>query len=251
MILEKVIQQVEIQPEYQELVDQYIQDVRAAFEDKIHSIYMCGSIPKGTAVPYRSDADFTIVCANPQELDYEKISAITDRLVQQYPVATKIDTTVCSLDNVFSRPYEWGFWVQVICVCVYGDDLGTRIPPLEISPAFIVDLNTDTPQEIGWIRQRLLDTQDRALQSRYIRGYSKRLMRALYSLVLEETGAWEDDLGEIKKAILSYGQIDPAKVNQLYDYYLNSEVPVEEFMRTADDVYRDLEHALKKMETSL
>ena len=61
MILEKVIKELNIQSEYMEFVEKYKTSIITEFKDKIHSIYMCGSIPKGLAKPYKSDADFTIV----------------------------------------------------------------------------------------------------------------------------------------------------------------------------------------------
>lgn len=49
MILEKVIKRIVIQSEYKDFVDKYIDNILTEFKGKIHSIYMCGSIPKGTA----------------------------------------------------------------------------------------------------------------------------------------------------------------------------------------------------------
>ncbi|CAM4355484.1 Nucleotidyltransferase domain-containing protein [Paenibacillus typhae] len=109
MILEKVINRISIQSEYKDLVDKYTNTILAEFKGKIHSIYMCGSIPKGTAKPFKSDADFTIVCVNPKDIEYERLSTIKDRLLEEYPVVTKIDTIICSIDDVLSKPNEWGF----------------------------------------------------------------------------------------------------------------------------------------------
>jgi len=251
MILEKVINKIEIQSEYKELVATYINNIFNEFQGKIHSIYMCGSIPKGTAIPFKSDADFTIVCEDPQEIDYERVSTIKDQLLEEYPFITKIDTIICSIDDVFSKPHEWGFWVKIICVCVYGEDVGEQVPPIVISPAFILDLNTETKQEVDQIRHRILsNANDPALTTRYIKGYSKRLLRALYSLILEDTGVWEDDMMKMKNAILDYCEIDPALVDYLYACYLDSDVPVEEFLGIADEVYRYFENALNRMAAS-
>ncbi|MCY9696433.1 hypothetical protein M5X19_26540, partial [Paenibacillus alginolyticus] len=59
MILEKVIKRIVIQSEYNDFVDKYIDNILTEFKGKIHSIYMCGSIPKGTAIPFKSDANKT------------------------------------------------------------------------------------------------------------------------------------------------------------------------------------------------
>lgn len=251
MILEKVIDRIVIQSEYKDFVNKYIDHILTEFKDKIHSIYMCGSIPKGTAKPFQSDADFTIVCANPNDIDYEQLSAIKDRLVKEYPIVTKIDTIICSIDDVLSKPNEWGFWVKIICVCVYGEDIGEKVPPIMISSDFIVDLNRETKEEVDRIVHRLLsNANDRTMTTRYIKGYSKRLLRALYSLILEDTGVWEDDMLKMKNAILKHCDIDSALVDYLYACYLDSNIPVEEFLEMADEVYRYFENALNKMAAS-
>ncbi|WP_427050916.1 nucleotidyltransferase domain-containing protein [Paenibacillus sp. TC-CSREp1] len=251
MILEKVINQITIQSEYKDLVDKYVEHILNEFKDKIHSIYMCGSIPKGTATPFKSDADFTIVCANPEDIDYEKLSNIKDKLLEEYPFVTKMDTIICSIDDVLSRPNDWGFWVKIICVCIYGEDIGEKVPPIIISPEFILDLNTDTKEEVDRVRRSLSNASDDAMKTRYTKGYSKRLLRALYSLIIEDTGVWEDDMAKMKNAILNYCEIDPALVEYLYACYLDSSsVPVEEFLGIADQVYDYFENALKTMAAS-
>lgn len=251
MILEKVINRIEIQSEYKDLVDKYIENILTEFKGKIHSIYMCGSIPKGTAKPFKSDADFTIVCVNPKDIDYERLTNIKDRLLKEYPIVTKIDTIICSIDDVLSKPNEWGFWVKIICVCMYGDDIGEKVPPIIISPEFILDLNTETTEEVGRVRRSLSTASDHTMKTRYIKGYSKRLIRALYSLVLVDTGVWQDDIIEMKNAILNYCEIDSALVDYLYACYLDSNnVLVEEFLGIADEIYSYFENALNAMAAS-
>lgn len=80
-----------------------------------------------------------------------------------------------------------------------------------------------------------------------MKGCSKRLMRALYSLTMENTGVWENDILKMKEAILTYCAIDPALVEYLYASYLHSDVPVEEFLNCADQAYRDFEDTLRTM----
>jgi len=250
MLLEKVINKIVIQTEYKDFVDKYINTLITEFNGKIHSIYMCGSIPKGTAKPFKSDADFTIVCANPKEIDHERLSNIKDRLLEEYPVVTKIDTIICSIDDVLSKPNEWGFWVKIICICLYGHDIGEKVPEIIISPQFILDLNTDTKEEVNRIHNLLSTASDHAMKARYIKGYSKRLIRALYSLILEDTGVWQDDMIKMKNAIINYCEIDSALIDYLYGCYLDSHVPVEDFLEIADQVYHYVENALNTMASS-
>ncbi|WP_458120854.1 nucleotidyltransferase [Paenibacillus sp. Z6-24] len=251
MILEKVINKIVIQNEYKDFVDKYIDHILTEFKGEIHSLYMCGSIPKGTAQPFKSDADFTIVCANPKDIDYERLSNIKDRFLKKYPVVTKIDTTICSIDDVRSRPNDWGFWIKIICVCIYGQDIGEKVPPIIISPEFILDLNRETKEEVDHRHLLLSNASDHTVKTGLIKGYSKRLVRALYSLVLEDTGVWEDDMIKMKNAIINYCEIDSALVNYLYACYLDSHnVIVEEFLEIADEVYSYFEKALNTIAAS-
>ncbi|UTE75183.1 nucleotidyltransferase [Rossellomorea marisflavi] len=250
MVLENVIKKINIQSEYRNFVDEYTASLLSEFDGKIHSIYMCGSIPKGTAEPFKSDADFTIVCERPEDIDYDRVSFLKDWILQKYRFVTKIDTVICSLDDVRSNPNEWGFWIKIICVCIHGTDVGEEVPPILISPEFIVDLNSDTQEAVERVRGFLSNANDDILKSRYIKGYSKKLIRALYSLVLEDTGVWQDDMTKMKSAIADYCAIDLTLVDYLYDSYLDSHVDVEEFLGISDEVYRYIEKALTSLAAS-
>ncbi len=250
MVFEKVIKTVEIQREYKTFVEKYMASLLAEFSGKIHSIYMCGSIPKGTAKPFKSDADFTIVCENPADISYKNVTSLKENILEEFPLVTKIDTIICSIDEVKNRPNEWGFWIKIICVCVYGKDIGEELAPIHISRDFILDLNKDTEEEVNRVRNALFNASDDSMKYRYMKGYSKRLLRALYSLVLEDVGIWQDDISEMKKSILKFGDIDSALVEYLYSCYLDTNVEVEEFLEVAEQVYKHFECALSELATS-
>ncbi|MEI2666992.1 nucleotidyltransferase domain-containing protein [Rossellomorea sp. LJF3] len=250
MVLEKVIKKINIQSEYKAFVEEYTAGLLSEFNGRIHSIYMCGSIPKGTAKPFESDADFTIVCERPEDIDYDRVSCLKDQMLQKYRFVTKIDTVICSLDDVSSKPNEWGFWIKIICVCIHGTDIGEEVPPILISPEFILDLNSDTQEAVDRVRGFLSNATDDTLKSRYTKGYSKKLIRSLYSLVLEDTGVWQDDISKMKNGILDNSTIDSALVDYLYACYMDSHVDVEEFLGIADEVYRYIEKALTALAAS-
>ena len=244
MVFDKVIKKIAIQNEYKAFVEEYIAGLLSEFGEKIHSIYMCGSIPKGTAKPFMSDADFTILCESPEEIDYDKVSLLKDKVLEAYPIVTKIDTVICSLEEVRSKPNEWGFWIKIICACVFGTDVGEEVPQIHISPQFILDLNSDTEEAVERVRSALSSADNDTLKARYTRGYAKRLIRALYSLVLQDTGVWEDELSKMKRAILDYSDIDSTRVNYLYERYLDGIGNIDEFLANADEVYRYIESSL-------
>lgn len=247
MVFEKVIKKINIQNEYEAFVEKYTAALLSEFGEKIHSVYMCGSIPKGTARPFKSDADFTILCERPEEIDYNRVSCLKDKILEEYLFVTKIDTIICSLEDVRSKPNEWGFWIKIICVCIYGADIGKEVPPIHISPEFILDLNSDTEEAVDLVRGFLSNADNDTLKSRYTRGYSKRLIRALYSLILQDTGIWEDDIRKMKSDILEYSDIDSTLIEYLYARYLDGNKDIDEFLGIADEVYSFIENALSAL----
>jgi len=204
MILEKVIKKLNVTPEYEGFVESFKNQLINEFGEKMHSIYMCGSIPKGTAKPYISDADFTILCEKTEAIDRDKLTHIKEKALASFPLVTKIDTTVCTLDDVRNQPNEWGFWVKVICVNIHGIDFGEHVPPIVISKQFILDLNSETEEGMNRVKHALSHAKDLKMKCMYVKGYSKRLIRALYSLVLADVGIWQDDIAEMKKAIIRF-----------------------------------------------
>lgn len=237
MILQKIIPNLNIQPEYTAFVESFKTQLVNAFNDTIHSLYICGSIPKGTATPYVSDADFTLLVKNPEDIDRCKLREIKAQTLMDFPLVTKIDTTICTFNDIHTKPNEWGFWIKIVCVNIYGDDYGTFIPPIEISPQFIIDLNADVKESIDRVNHALLNTEDHKLKCQYIKGYSKRLIRALYTLILMDVGVWKDDISEMTELIIQFTDIRPEVMQALYACYLNSDQSVKDFKKKADAVY--------------
>lgn len=250
MILQKIIKNINIGNDYKEFVESFKTQLLNEFGEKIHSLYMCGSIPKGTAKPYESDADFTILCEKSSDINRDKIAEIKKKLLKAFPLVTKIDTVICTLDDVRNKPNEWGFWVKIVCINIYGVDFGETVPPIVISEQFVLDLNSETKQAINRVNNALINATDNKMKCRYIKGYSKKLIRALYSLIIEDVGEWQDDITKMRKSIIKYSEINPTLVEYLYECYLNSDIAVEGFLEKADEVYSYFEDCLNAMSAS-
>lgn len=107
--IEELIPKLNNSQEFQPLIDTFIESIQKHVSE-IHSIYMCGSIPKGTAIPYESDADFTVVLKiNPTDFDKESIRNLTVETHKKFNIVTKIDVPICTVQDVLSNPYDWGF----------------------------------------------------------------------------------------------------------------------------------------------
>jgi len=175
--------------------------------DQIHSLYLYGSVPKGTARPGVSDLDLTAV-AHAGRFDHRS-AAFLDRLAQsltsRFPFLTKVDIPTCSVDDVLSdaNRYSWGFWVKVICTRVSGSDLGAQLPRYRPNWDLALGLNADIGDYVQSVRRRLGQARstegdrqaDDAIEvADLCRSIGRKLTRAAFCLVMPVEECWTSDL---------------------------------------------------------
>lgn len=247
-MLEKVIKSYRVQDEYKHFVDQFVLTVSEKLGDEVHSIYICGSIPKGEAVPHQSDADFTIVCNQTLASDQKDfIAQIKADLLVNYPFVTKIDTTVITKLDVDSKPLEWGFWLKIICYCIHGADLGEASPNIIASTELILNLCSDFDESVNRLNRALYHATDQQFIRRTIRGYSKRLLRTLYTLILVDVNVWQDDILTMKNSLITHMQDKNEMIHKLYAFYMNLENDKKEFEVWAGLASRFINNRLSDM----
>ncbi len=229
-MLKKVIEKNRTSNEYKEFVEQFISRVTRVNDENVHSIYICGSIPKGIAELYKSDADFTIVL-NTQlsKVERDEIVKIKSDLLNEYPFVTKIDTTVLTVLDVKNAPSDLGFWIKIICHCIYGMDLGDEVPEINANSELILRLLSDFEVSINRIKHKLNCIEDKDEIGKTIRGYSKRLIRSLYTLLLEDIGEWHDDILVMKNTLCSHMKENNQLIERLFHSYMNHQSDLETF----------------------
>ena len=235
MVLKKVIKSYQIDSKYETFVNEFFIRLSNEIDSNLHSLYICGSIPKGRAQAYKSDADFTIVCRDlDQFTNMDVINKIKSDLLNDFPYITKIDTTFISVNDVTSKPLEWGFWIKIICYCIHGQDLGENVPPLKPNSDLIIALLSDFMKPITRLNHKLENLNDPDEIVKTIRGYSKRLIRNFYTLILEDVREWKDDILDMKNALNYYMQENKELIDCLYYYYSNRDSNKLAFQTYAD-----------------
>lgn len=251
MELKKVIKSCNIKKEYQEFVQQFVLRVSLLLGDCIHSIYMCGSIPKGKAEINKSDADFTIVYNKLiDDIEKDNIEKIKSELLKEYPFVTKIDTIILTIEDVKNKPLEWGFWIKIICCCIYGIDLGEEVPKLIPNTELILNLSSDVEECINKLKDKFDNAEYEGDIRKTIRGYSKRLIRGLYTLILEDVGEWKDDIEEMKNLLNIHMEDKRLLVDKLFLFYINQEIKKIEFESWANEASNIIYNKLDQMAVS-
>ncbi|MCA1179333.1 MULTISPECIES: nucleotidyltransferase domain-containing protein [unclassified Pantoea] len=128
------------------VVSDVVQKLSSDVPDKIHSIYVYGSLAEGKGREALSDLDLTVIFTRElNDLTAAKMQVVKAELEQQYSVISKIDIDPGVLDEVIlpASANRWGYWLKHHCVCVYGEDLRERFKPFRPSRDIAVAVNGD------------------------------------------------------------------------------------------------------------
>ncbi len=248
MKLQRQITNLNIQLEYQVIVDDMIAMCKSLFTSDLHSIYMCGSVPKGTAIFGESDIDFTIVFIEEVKSYYiETIEHIKAVLQKKYAFVSKVDIAVCSKKDVIINHNEWGFWIQTISICIFGDDLSTKLPLIDADKQLIIMLNKETLHVVERIinKLRFAEKEDEIKSLR--RALTKRLIRAMFTLILDKVGYWSDDFDEIRDLLYKYKHKEEHRIRALYFFLENKHSGMDEYLTTVYGIENYIKSELDKL----
>ncbi|WP_159737513.1 phosphotransferase [Vibrio atypicus] len=192
-----------IQAPFQPLVDTVLAALLSEFPNQLHSIYLYGSVPRGNAIPYRSDLDLSVVFHQPLTPDAAKrLTQLSETLALQFPVVSKIDFDPGHVQEVMheQEEYRWQFWLKHCCCCVWGDDLALNFRRYKPSVQIAWQLNEDLASVLGKVRRAL----DDGLGKAEAKVMAKKLLRSAYLLVAEKNGSWLNDLGSMAEVVRQF-----------------------------------------------
>jgi len=164
-----------IQPMFRQVIDEVIQLLREEFAEALHSVYVYGSVGRGTAVAGESDLDVTVIVK--REVDVDVLKRRSMILLQEHPEVIKIDYDIGLLDTVLepANHFEWGFWLRHMCACVDGTDLSHRFSYMKPDARTSRALNRDLSDQLREAQVKLKaicmkGNEKRSLVKRMIRG---------------------------------------------------------------------------------
>jgi len=161
--------------------------------DRLHSLYLRGSVPRGTALPGRSDLDlFAVLFGNGSTPPTAPPQF--DDFLSRFPFVASIESSHITLANVHGPFHYYRFVMKVSAVCIHGEDLLPQIPPY----------TTDAPIAEEWFRifphlvnQFLSDFKESGnddIKKRLCHDIMKAFLRAGMLLVMRRQRAYTRDL---------------------------------------------------------
>ncbi|MEV0239525.1 nucleotidyltransferase domain-containing protein [Streptomyces sp. NPDC050674] len=178
------------------------------FGRRLHSAYLYGSIPRGTARVGRSDLDLLLALREePTEADRDDARALGTALDAEFEQIDGHGILLFSRARLLSDPerYDLGWFVACLCTPLLGEDLAACLPRYRPDSMLARETNGDLALLLPRWRRRIAEAGDTEEALRpLVRFMSRHLVRTGFTLVMPRWNGWTSDLSEMAEAFAGY-----------------------------------------------
>lgn len=183
--------------------------------ERLHSSYLFGSVPRGTAVPGVSDLDALLALrAEPTDADHAAARAVEEDLDTAFPQINGVGILLFSAARLLSEleRHDLGWFVACLCAPLGGPDLAAQLPRYRPTSLLARETNGALFRDLPRLRERAAAATTEAARTRLTRGVARRLVRTGFTLVMPRWGGWTSDLAESAEV---FGRYYPAWAGQM------------------------------------
>ncbi|MGW1167529.1 nucleotidyltransferase domain-containing protein [Streptomyces sp. NPDC002550] len=178
------------------------------FGTRLHSAYLYGSIPRGTAREGLSDLDLLVALRDePADADRDAVRALGEAVDKEFPQIDGVGTLLYGRDRLLSdlERYDLGWFVACLCTPLLGEDLAEYLPRYRPDSLLARETNGDLALWLPRWRKRIADAEDTEEARRpLVRFMSRHLVRTGFTLVMPRWNGWTSDLHEMAEVCGTY-----------------------------------------------
>ncbi|MET7289033.1 nucleotidyltransferase domain-containing protein [Streptomyces sp. NPDC005573] len=171
------------------------------FGARLHSTYLYGSLPRGTARVGRSDLDLLVALhEEPADADRDAVQALGRALDAEFPQIDGVGTLLYGRERLLSGPerHDMGWFVACLCTPLSGEDLAGFLPRYRPDSLLARETNGDLALYLPRWRERIAAAADTEEARRpLVRFMSRHLVRTGFTLVMPRWNGWTSDLREM------------------------------------------------------
>ncbi|MEV5143550.1 nucleotidyltransferase domain-containing protein [Streptomyces sp. NPDC052727] len=197
-----------VQPAFRPVVAAVRDRLPAVFGARLHSAYLCGSIPRGTARVGRSDLDLLVALREePADADRDAVRLLGEAVDREFPQIDGVGTLLYGRERLLSdlERYDMGWFVACLCTPLLGDDLARWLPRYRPDSLLARETNGDLARWLPRWRERIAGTEDTEEARRpLVRFMSRHLVRTAFTLVMPRWQGWTSDLREMAEVSGAY-----------------------------------------------
>jgi predicted nucleotidyltransferase len=174
---------------------------------RMHSAYLYGSIPRGTAIAGVSDLDLLVALrAAPAAADRADAAAVEKELAGSFGQISGVGLLLYPAATLLSEleRHDLGFFVACLCTPLIGPDLGAALPRYWPTALLARETNGDLALALPDWRARMSLAHTDTERARLTRGVARRLVRSGFTLVMPQWGGWTSDLEVAAEAFGRY-----------------------------------------------
>lgn len=191
---------------YMLCIRESVESLKKLFNEQLHSVYVYGSVARGEAIAKKSDLDLIAMFDT-------KLSSI--KLAELKKLAEELSHKYCSLFRdvgiaiayydytVDPANYYENAFLKELCVCVYGEDLGERFGPYKLTSEIAIRFNGDIYESLIRTLNRLDSASNDEFKT-FSQGFSRKLIRTYYSMVMVRSQIWSTRLHEQSEVFIRY-----------------------------------------------
>ncbi|WP_411115298.1 nucleotidyltransferase [Streptomyces sp. 029-5] len=182
------------------VIDAARTQIAATFDSaRLHSAYIYGSIPRGTAIPGVSDLDLQLALHHePTEADRVDATACEVALDHAFPQIDGVGILLTSTRTLLSdlERHDAGFFIACLCTPLLGPDLAERLPRYRPTTVLARETNGDLALALRRWRTRAAETATDADRRALSRTVARRIVRTGFTLIMPRWGGWTSDLDQ-------------------------------------------------------
>ena len=166
-------------------------------EQRLHSAYLYGSIPRGTAIPGVSDLDLMLALHHePAYADRADADAIEAALDLAFAQIDGVGIGLCRASTLLSEleRHDLGFFVACLCTPLLGEDLAAHLPRYRPDSLLARETNGDLDLALARWRERAAQAATGTERKSLSRTAARRIVRTGFTLVMPRWSGWTSDL---------------------------------------------------------
>ncbi|MFJ4689128.1 nucleotidyltransferase [Streptomyces sp. NPDC088789] len=190
--------------------------ITEAFDRKrLHSAYLYGSIPRGTATPGVSDLDLQLALHDkPTETDRADAEAIEAALDRAFPQIDGVGILLTSTRALLSdiERHDGGFFITCLCTPLLRPALAEQLPRYRPTVLLARETNGDLARVLPHWRAKAAEATTEAHRRTLSRLVGRRIVRTGFTLIMPRWGGWTSDLDQSAEL---FGRYYPQRVEQM------------------------------------
>jgi uncharacterized protein len=154
--------------------------------ESLHSAYLYGSIPRGTAVPGVSDLDALLALRHePTDADRAAAAILESTLDARFAQVNGVGIGLASTATLLSdlERYDLGWFVACLCTPLTGEDLALRLPRYRPTSLLAREMNGDLGDFLPRWRDQLSQAGTKPDLHNLSRRAGRRLVRTGFTLM--------------------------------------------------------------------